>query len=143
MFLLLTLFTHTVNTVSQSETAENIQEALEILKKWNPTWNPSYFMTDYSEAELVALEKAFPTTTVFLCDFHTEQAWVQWTRDHKHGLSPIEAEELLDLLHACAWVPPADGDDSGQQYHLAVNQLKQSSVRKNRQSVCQWLASYS
>ena len=59
-------------------------------------------MTDYSEAEMTALEKAFPATTIFLCDFHREQAWVRWTRDHKHGLSPNETEELLDSLRACA-----------------------------------------
>ena len=44
------------------------------------------------------LQKAFPTTTVFLCDFHSEQAWVQWTCNHKHGLSLVEVEELFDLL---------------------------------------------
>ena len=80
--------------------------------------------------------------SVSACDFHREQAWVRWTRDHKHGLSPTEAEELLDLLRACAWAPPADGDDPGQQCHLTVNQLKQSSVWKNHQSVRQWLTNY-
>ena len=38
--------------ILQSETAESILEALEILKVWNPTWNSCYFMSDYSEAEL-------------------------------------------------------------------------------------------
>ncbi len=42
--------------VVQSETSENIREALLKLKEWNPT---SYFMTDYSEAELMALEQVF------------------------------------------------------------------------------------
>ena len=32
--------------IVQSETAENIQEALSVLKQWNPEWCPSYFMTD-------------------------------------------------------------------------------------------------
>lgn len=128
--------------IVQSETAENIQEALSVLKQWNPEWYPSYFMTDYSEAEMTALEKAFPATTIFLCDFHREQAWVRWTRDHKHGLSPTEAEELLDLLRACAWAPSSDGADPGQHYQLSVSQLKQSSVWKNHQSVRQWLTNY-
>ena len=101
-------------SIVQSETAENIQEALEVLKQWNREWCPSYFMMDYSETEMAALQKEFPTTRVFLCDFHMEQAWVRWTRHHKHGLSPVQAEELVDLLRACAWAPPADGTDPGQ-----------------------------
>ena len=37
--------------VVQSETADQIAEALSILSSWNPEWPPPYFMTDYSEAE--------------------------------------------------------------------------------------------
>ena len=33
-------------------------------------------MTDYSEAELLAIEKCFPGTQVYLCDFHREQVSV-------------------------------------------------------------------
>ena len=49
--------------VVQSENTENISEALLKLKEWNPKWCPAYFVTDYSEAELVALEEVFPTTS--------------------------------------------------------------------------------
>ena len=63
-----------VEFILQSETAESVLEALEILKAWNPTWNPCYFMSDYSEAELAALEIAFPGVRVYLCDFHWEQS---------------------------------------------------------------------
>ena len=73
-------------------------------------------MTDYSEAELVALEEVFPTTTVYLCDFHREQAWERWVKDHKHGLSQSEAEELLAFLRCCAWAPSLDGDDPTSAY---------------------------
>ena len=126
--------------VVQSENSENIQEALAILKQWNAEWNPRYFMSDYSEAELSAIEAVFPSTTVYLCDFHREQAWVRWTRDHKHGLSPVEAEGLLDLLRACAWAPPVDGDDPGLQYRAAVSHLKSSSTWKNHLAVREWLS---
>eukprot|EP00794_Sanderia_malayensis_P010260 gene10260-11312_t len=34
--------------VCESETTESIQEALEIIKKWNPEFKPKHFMTDYS-----------------------------------------------------------------------------------------------
>ena len=89
----------------------------------------------YSEAELVALEEVFPSTTVYLCDFHREQAWDRWAKDHKHGLSQSEAEELLTFLRACAWAPPTDDADPTSAYKLAVNDLKQSSVWNNHDQV--------
>ena len=46
--------------VIQSETADAIYEALSVLKSWNPEWNPSYFMVDYSEEEMSAIGKLFP-----------------------------------------------------------------------------------
>ena len=125
--------------VVQSETADSISEALAKLKLWNPNWCPAYFMSDYSEAELVALEEVFPATTVYLCDFHREQAWDRWAKGHKHGLNQFEAEELLTFLRACAWAPPADDADPTNAYKLAVNDLKQSSVWNNHDQVREWL----
>ena len=61
--------------IVQEESAEKIAEALGIIKQWNPSWNPSFFMTDYSEAELLAIEQVFPSAKSFICDFHQEQAW--------------------------------------------------------------------
>ena len=125
--------------VVQSETTTNISEALSKLKEWNPNWTPKYFMTAYSEAELVSLEEAFPTTTVYLCDFHREQAWGRWVKDHKHGLTEPEGEELLSLLRGCAWAPSVDGSDPPSEYKSAVNSLKQSGVWTNHNQVREWL----
>ena len=125
--------------IVQSESADNIEEALQMLKSWNSDWNPRFFMSDYSEAELAAVQAVFPSTKVYLCDFHREQAWVRWCRNHKHGLTQVEADTLLEKLRACAWAPPAEGDDLGELYKLAVNDLKASQVWKNHQSVRQWL----
>ena len=36
--------------------------------------HPRFFMSDYSEAELLAVESVFQ---VYLCDFHREQAWLR------------------------------------------------------------------
>ena len=80
--------------VVQSETAEGVSEPLAKLNLWNPNWCPPHFMSDYSEAELVALEEVFPATTVYLSDFHWEQAWDRWAKDHNHGWSQSEAELL-------------------------------------------------
>lgn len=151
-------YTVVAEFVIQDETADKIQEALEILKQWNPQWRPKYFMTDYSEAELLAIEKCFATTKVFLCDFHREQAWERWVKDHKHGLSKQEQEELLSLLRACANAPPpqsvhTEGDaeedsnvlqqaNNPSQYDLAVADLKSSKVWKDNQDVQTWLSIY-
>ena len=45
--------------VLQNETAEDIEEALQFLKLWNPHWNPTFFMTDKCEAEIKAIENCF------------------------------------------------------------------------------------
>ncbi len=126
--------------IIQSETTKHILEALTILKAWNPTWHPQYFMCDYSEAELIALETAFSGVTVYLCDFHREQAWTRWVKDHKHGLSTSEADTVLTLLRACAWAQPGEDEDIAALYKLAVNDLKQSHVWKNHLMVRQWLS---
>ena len=127
--------------IVQSETTENILEALSILKAWNPTWQPKYFMCDYSESELAALETAFPGVIVYLCDFHREQAWTRWVKDHKHGLSTSEADTLLTLLRACAWASPGEAGNVDALYQLAVNDLKRSDVWKKHHMVRQWLSS--
>ena len=72
--------------IVQSEDADSILEALSIVKQWNPTWSPKFFLYDYSEAKIGALEQAFPNVVVYLYDFHREQAWTHWVRGHKHDL---------------------------------------------------------
>ena len=67
--------------VTEDEVSETILEALEVVKNWKPDWNPSYFMSDYCETQISALETTFPRSRVFLCSFHREQAWDKWTRN--------------------------------------------------------------
>ena len=74
-------------------------------------------MTDYSEAEIAAIETCFPNVTVYLCDFHREQAWERWTRDSKHGLSALDSECLLDQLRACAWAPSPTPNENVPPHH--------------------------
>lgn len=54
----------------QMEDQALISKALAILRKWNPTWNPNYFMVDYSSAEIGAIKEQFPGNVVYICDFH-------------------------------------------------------------------------
>ncbi len=126
--------------VIQEESAEKIAEALGIIKKWNPSWNPSFFMTDYSEAELLAIEQLSPTVKAFLCDFHREQAWERWVRDQKHGLTKEQGEELLRLLRACATEQSPD-PSLGHPVDFLFQQrvdLKASTLWKNN-NANQWL----
>ena len=128
--------------IVQSESAAHIEEALNILTSWNTNWKPKYFMTDYSEAEIAAIETCIPDVTVYLCDFHREQAWERWTRDSKHGLSALDSEFLLDQLRACAWAPSPTPDEqlpSHHHYQQAVEVLKSSNLWKNNKQLREWL----
>ena len=84
----------------------NVFEALNVLKEWNSNWNPPFFLCDFSDAEFSALKQAFPSTTVYGCDFHREQAWTRWIQDRKNDLERSDANCLLELLRACVWAPP-------------------------------------
>jgi hypothetical protein len=53
-------YTVVADFIVQSETSDQIKEALDVLKSWNPAWKPPYFMSDYSEAQITALRNAFP-----------------------------------------------------------------------------------
>jgi len=129
--------------VVQFETAECISEALSIIKQWNPKWCPPYFMTDYSDAEQLAISTVFPDCIVYLCDFHREQCWERWVKDRNHNLTKDEANTLLSLLRECAHAPSPKPQESLPQDHyfnIAVSKLKKSSVWSNVQ-VSQWLSS--
>lgn len=52
--------------VVQQEDANSIWEALHILHDWNPTWNPDFFMVDFCEAEINAIERLFPSKEMLL-----------------------------------------------------------------------------
>ena len=45
--------------IVQSETTAAVAEALEIMKEWNPDWNPRNWMVDFSEIEIKALQSVF------------------------------------------------------------------------------------
>lgn len=87
----------------QNEDSVSIEEALRILKTWNPSWNPKYFMVDCSLAEIDAIEKSFPNISVYICDFHRIQAWQRWSKNAKNGLSPADQKEFFRLMQQLAY----------------------------------------
>ena len=127
--------------VVQSETTEQVAEALSILSSWNPEWQPPFFMTDFSEAEIGAISAVFPSCQSYLCDFHREQSWERWTKERKHGLSLENAEILLSLLRDCAHAPsPTTADlPVDHYYQQQVDNLKKSSIWQHNQQVREWL----
>ena len=101
-----------------------------MLKKWNPVCKPTFFMCDYSEAEILSLESCFQTLLSTLCDFHREQCWERWVKDHKHRLTDCEGALLLGLLRDCSSAPPSRSTDHevDHSYHSALERLKASQI---------------
>ena len=113
-----------------------------MLKSWNPDWKPPYFMTDYCDAEIAAIESTFTECKVFLCDFHREQAWERWIKERKHGLSNEDGSCLLTLLRKCAIAPPDfTSQEVGHKYQKAVKILKGMEIWKKNEQVQKWLQS--
>ena len=46
--------------IIESETTKGIMEALQVIKLWNPEFEPRTFMTDYSKEEMNAIKNVFP-----------------------------------------------------------------------------------
>ncbi|KAG0430966.1 hypothetical protein HPB47_022216 [Ixodes persulcatus] len=93
--------------IVQFETAEFIEEAINIFKTWNPELSPKFWMVDYSQAEINALSAAFPSSRPVLCDFHREQAW---QRDAKTYTVLAGA---LDYRNQPNYSQLRDGDSGG------------------------------
>ena len=129
--------------VIQSENTGQIFEALSIIKSWSPSWDPSFFITDYSDAEMSAIPKLFPNTQLYLCDFHQEQAWERWVKDRKHGLNEIQSSELLDLLRDCANSPvntSIEKEAVDYFFQQACDKLQKSDLWKSNEQVQKWVS---
>lgn len=51
--------------VTQFEDSGTLSEPLQMIKEWNPSWNPKHFMVDFAECEINALERVFPGNLLF------------------------------------------------------------------------------
>ncbi|KAJ8272506.1 hypothetical protein GJAV_G00089940 [Gymnothorax javanicus] len=83
--------------VTQSEKADAIKEALAVIKRWNPEWQPQHFMVDYATEEIIAVEELFPCCDVYICDFHREQAWDRWLSKGTNGTSHLKTQALAAM----------------------------------------------
>ncbi|KAI8513594.1 hypothetical protein Bbelb_079180 [Branchiostoma belcheri] len=119
--------------IVQKEETEDIQEALNIFKVWNPDWMPSHFMVDKSNMEINALKAEFPEANVILCDFHREKAWVEWSRKAEHGVRD-QQDALLKLLRAIA------SASTREEYYTRLNELQESDIWKSNVKVQTWIS---
>ncbi|XP_065645897.1 uncharacterized protein LOC136076438 [Hydra vulgaris] len=89
------------------KTTEAITEALVCIKKWNPSFQPKFFMTNCSNEEINSLDSVFPECSVFICNFHREQAWEQCLSKSINGCSTIknDVKMLLQLIAHVKTIP--------------------------------------
>ena len=76
-------------------------EALQILCEWNPGWTPKYFICDFSEEQITAVENVFPNVFILISDHSREKAWSDWLSCKANGMSEHE-EEVKVYLEAIA-----------------------------------------
>ncbi|KAG0430436.1 hypothetical protein HPB47_022706 [Ixodes persulcatus] len=104
--------------IVQFETAEFIEEALNIFKTWNPELSPKFWMVDYSQAEINALSAAFPSSRPVLCDFHREQAWQRWLSKKENEVGDVSAVKKMLRQVACS--------TNEDELKIGLESLKQS-----------------
>lgn len=73
--------------VTQNETTASIEEALHVFREWNPQWRPKYFMTDFCQEEINAIESTFEGT------WHNV-AFTRWQGLEKRDLSLPQTTQL-------------------------------------------------
>ena len=79
-------------------------------------------------------------TSVFLCDFHREQAWERWTKKSEHGLTTENRDTLLHLLRSMAHAPRGqDPETPFVNVEAAKAQLLNSHVYRGNAQVQSWL----
>ena len=106
--------------ICEHETTDSIMEGIRILADWNPDWKPRYFMTDFDEKEINALESVFPTCNVYLCDFHREQAWTRWVTKKEHQVSHVKDEVLARLRKIAHAETLKDFEDAVEELHKST-----------------------
>ncbi|XP_050403543.1 uncharacterized protein LOC126819484 [Patella vulgata] len=121
--------------VTQYEKRKSIEEALAVIKDWNPGWKPEHFMTDKYLAEMHALETVYPGSTVLLCDFYREKAWTEFLNKNK-GEKKDNNEAIERLLTGVAKAK------TKPLFEEAVKNLKSSPEWKNSASLQRWYKTY-
>lgn len=117
--------------IVESEDTPSIQEALSILKAWNLAWRPAFFMCDYANEEINAIETVFPESFVYLCDFHREQSWDRWLKA-SHNCIGNDKPEILNLFRSIAHA------NTIEEFNMAKSALEESRFWTNNSRLRSW-----
>lgn len=126
--------------IVQHETKKSIMQGLRTIKGWlhnaqdRPaewSWEPKFFMTDFCEREIVAIEEVFPESFVFICDFHREQSWTRWVSKTDNGLTDCK-DQVLGMLRRCAHA------SSEKEYTEAITKLQNSDIWARSSRLRNW-----
>ncbi len=71
-----------------------VQSSLQVIKEWNPDWNPKFFMIDHDVKEQNAIYKVYEDAKQLLCLFHRKQAWAR----HLHACKDAKLREDHELI---------------------------------------------
>ena len=132
--------------IVQQEGANEIEEALEVLKLWNPTWKPDFIMSDYSQLrqKLELYQMHFLQLQLTCVTFTGNNAGSggRRTRLMTYHQRTVREIPTLELLRACAHAPPAteEGLEIDHHYKSAEALLKGSDVFKENPQVKFWLS---
>ncbi|XP_027236051.1 uncharacterized protein [Penaeus vannamei] len=119
--------------IAQHEASTAIQEALEIIKEWNPNWRPGCFLADFNNEDIMALETVFPDTCVLLSDFHREKAWSEWLCSEGNEVSHIGVA-IKNMLNRIAQASTVS------LYHEALNTFQSSAIWRDSQEIKDWFS---
>ena len=53
-------FIYVATALLFSETTASFKNVLTMVRKYNPDWHPQFFISDFSEAQIAAIEVIFP-----------------------------------------------------------------------------------
>ena len=105
----------------QNKDKECIAEALSTIKGWNPTWDPKYFMVDYSIAEINAIESEFPEVAIYIV-FIENKRGKDGPKLGKNGLTLGEQAMFLEFMQQIA------RPRNIQSYQKSVESLRNSTL---------------
>ncbi|ESO97765.1 hypothetical protein LOTGIDRAFT_152862 [Lottia gigantea] len=124
--------------IVKDETMSHVQEALNIIKSWNPNFNPTYLMCDISDAQINALEAVFPTSLVYLCDSLRQKAWEVWFKKPENGVPSSDQKALLTMLENIA-NSTTDEIFQNTMYKLKSNEIWQRHTKVQQYITSTWL----
>ncbi|XP_022098372.1 uncharacterized protein LOC110983427 [Acanthaster planci] len=77
--------------------SQALVDALQVVRDWNPDWQPQAMLVDLIEEEVEALQKLFPECNFYISSVHRELAWLDYLNAGE-GEDRSSDSALLDSL---------------------------------------------